>query len=131
VTSRVFAESDEFTSRGTSSVEPILGGTWLQVRDSYEGETQDVGFLSFNPATKEWVAVGIDRTGNAITSKGARWENNRLVLLAGEVQIVGERVVLRQTLTKVSEREYRILNEEQLDDGAWARIDEYVYRKLD
>jgi len=127
VRSRVFAQGDAFEESGESVVEEILGGTWLQIRDSREGEVADLGFLSFNPVTRQWIAVGFDRTGNAVTSVATQWDGRRLSFVAKEAVIVGERVVLRQTLEKVSDREYRILNEEQLANGTWARIDEYVY----
>ena len=42
---------------------------------------------------------------------------------------LGERVVLRQTLEKRSDREYRLLNEELLPNGGWRAVDEYVYVK--
>jgi hypothetical protein len=51
------------------------------------------------------------------------------VLIAENADIIGERVTLRQTIEKRSPREYRVLNEEQLPDGTWAAIDEYVYPK--
>lgn len=129
IQSRVFAQGEAFADGGESSVEEILGGTWLQIRDSYDGQSQDLGFLSFNPVTKEWVALGIDRTGNAVTATGRGWEGNRLMLVAN-AEIVGERVVLRQTMEKVSDDQYRVLNEEKLSDGSWARIDEYVYTRI-
>lgn len=131
VTSRVFARDakTEPEDHGESTVEEVLGGTWLQIRDTYEGKPEDHGFLTFNVATKEWIAIGIDKTGNAITSKAKGWDGNRLSLVAENAEILGERVVLRQTLEKKSDREYRILNEERLPSGEWAVIDEYVYRK--
>lgn len=131
VTSRIFANGvkTEPEDHGESTVEAVLGGTWFQIRDTYEGKPQDHGFLTFNVATKEWIAIGIDKTGNAITSKARGWDGNRLLLVAENAEILGERVVLRQTLEKKSDREYRILNEERLPSGEWAVIDEYVYRK--
>jgi hypothetical protein len=131
VTSRIFAKDakTEPEDHGESTVEEILGGTWLQIRDTYDAKPQDHGFLTFNVATKEWIAIGIDKTGNAITSKARGWDGSRLSLVAENAEILGERVVLRQTLEKQSDRQYRILNEERLPSGEWAVIDEYVYRK--
>ena len=131
VTARVFTEKAEpkESDHGQSTVEEILGGTWFQIRDTYEGQPQDLGFLTFNVATKEWIAIGIDKSGNAVTSKAKAWDGNRLALVAEDADILGERVVLRQMLEKRSDREYRVLNEERLPNGEWAVIDEYVYRK--
>ena len=129
VNSRVFAQSDHYVAGGESVVEPIMGGTWLQIQDIYDAEVQDLGFLTINPVTSEWVAIGIDRTGNAVITKAQRWEDDRLVLLSENAEVLGERIALRQILTKVSDREYHVLNEERLENGIWAQIDEYVYTK--
>lgn len=131
VTARVFAEgaAPSESDHGQSTVAEILGGTWLEIRDSYDGQLQDLGFLTYNVATNEWIAIGVDQSGNAVTSKAKAWDGNRLALVAENAEILGERVVLRQTLEKHSDREYRILNEERLPSGEWAVIDEYVYRK--
>ncbi|HEU4887957.1 MAG TPA: DUF1579 family protein [Thermoanaerobaculia bacterium] len=130
ITARVFSsDGSDSIDRGEGTVEPILGGTWLQLRDRYSGEPEDLGFLTYNAATKRWMAIGIDKSGNAITAIGERWEGNRLVLIAENADIIGERVTLRQTIEKRSPREYRVLNEERLPDGTWAAIDEYVYTK--
>lgn len=131
VTSRVFAHGvePEMTEHGQSTVEEILDGTWLQIRDTYDGQVHDLGFLTFNAATKEWISTGVDKYGNTVTARAKGWKGNRLPLVAEDAQILGERVVLRQTLEKRSDHEYRILNEERLPSGDWAVIDEYVYRK--
>jgi hypothetical protein len=117
------------SNRGESVVQPVIGGTWLEIRDSYEGGEQDVGYLTFNIVTKEWITLAIDRTGNAVTLRTKGWDGNRLTFVAEDVIIVGERVPLRQVLEKVSDREYTIRNEERLASGSWALVDEYVYRK--
>lgn len=127
ITSRV--TGSENADHGEAVIEEMMSGTWLQFREAYSGELQDLGYLTFNPATRQWISIGLDRTGNAVTSIGERWEGNRLVLIAAEANIIGERVVLRQTVEKRSDREYRVLNEEQLG-GKWVMLDEYVYTKV-
>jgi uncharacterized protein DUF1579 len=131
VTAHVFktASAPERIDRGEGTVQEILGGTWLQLQDSYDGETDDLGLLTFDPASKRWVSVGIDKTGNAVVSTAERWDGNRLELIAPNAAILGEHVVLRQTIEKRSASEYHVLNEERLADGSWAAIDEYTYVK--
>jgi hypothetical protein len=131
VTSRVFAtpQTPERTDKGRAVVTEILGGTWLQLADSYDGREQDRGFLTYNAPMKRWISIGIDKTGNGVTAIAEKWEGNRLAFIAESVDIVGERVTLRQTIEKRSDREYRLLNEERLSDGTWAAVDEYVYTK--
>ncbi len=40
--------------------------------------------------------------------------------------MIGVDCELRQTWTKVTDDEFRFVNEEQLADGAWAYVDEWV-----
>lgn len=130
VTATVFATSlaAESHSQGTSVVTAAVGGTWLQQADSYPDGGRDLGFLTFNPVTDRWVAVALDGTGNSGITTATDWAENRLVL-TGSVTIVGEHADLRQTLTKASDNEYSVLNEEQLPDGSWRALDSYHYRR--
>ena len=131
VTARVFAtpRAPERVEEGVSVVDEILGGTWLQFHDSYHGRVQDQGFLTFNPASQRWLSIGMDKVGNAIVSTSTRWDGDRIVFLAPDAEILGERVVLRQTIEKQSNDAYRVLNEERLPSGRWIALDEYVYSR--
>ncbi|MBV9496203.1 MAG: hypothetical protein JOZ54_18285 [Acidobacteria bacterium] len=128
ILSRVFADGNR-EEHGESVTAFAIDGTWLKTEDSYQGKVADFGLLTFNPVSKQWIALGVDKTGNVVRAVGNGWKNGRLVLLAEDVEIVGERVTLRQTVEKRSDREYRILNEEKLTDGGWAVVDEYVYTR--
>lgn len=131
VTARVFAtpKTPERVDRGRSRVEKILDGTWLSFRDTYPSGTQDLGFLTFNPITKSWVAVNLDSAGNTIRMTSPRWDGDRLVFLIENAEILGESITLRQTIEKQGRTRYRVLNEEKLANGEWAALDEYVYVK--
>jgi hypothetical protein len=131
VTARVFATpgNPERVDRGQSTVEEVLGGTWLQFRDTYDGKVQDLSFLTCNPVTRRWISMTVDHTGNAVAATADGWRDGRLVFVTRNAEILGEPVVLRQTFEKRSAREYRVLNEEQLSDGSWVAVDEYLYRK--
>jgi hypothetical protein len=131
VTARVFAtaRAAERVEQGQSVVEEILGGTWLQFHDTYRGRVQDQGFLTFNPASQRWLSIGMDKIGNAIVSTAGRWDGDRIVFLAPDAEVLGERVVLRQTLEKQSNDAYRVRNEERLPSGRWIALDEYVYSR--
>jgi hypothetical protein len=58
-----------------------------------------------------------------------RWNNNHLVFTGPPLEILGETATLRQTMEKISDHEYRVLNEEHLTDGSWVPVDEYHYKK--
>lgn len=130
VTAHVFAtpKTPERIDRGRSHVEKILDGTWLSFRDTYPAGTQDLGYLTFNTMRKEWLSVHLDSTGNAVRATSRGWNDSRLVFVIENLEILGERLTLRQTIEKRSAREYRVLNEEQVP-GGWAKLDEYVYVK--
>lgn len=130
VTATVFAtaKSQESNLYGTSTVTRALDGTWFQIADEYFGKPQDIGFMTFNPVIRKWVAAQVDASGNSITTTSDGWVGNKLVF-SGKVQIVGEVATLRQTLEKLSDREYVIGNEERLPNGQWVALDRYVYRK--
>jgi hypothetical protein len=128
VLSRVFGEGQR-EERGESVTAWTVDGTWLKTEDSYGGKVADLGLLTFNSVSKRWIVLGVDKTGNAFRAAADGWRDGRLVFTIENAEIVGERVTLRQTVEKRSDREYRVLNEERLEDGEWAVIDEYVYTR--
>lgn len=131
VTARVFATATtpEQISKGQSEVRLAIGGRWLIVSDTYSDEGADESYLTFNRFTEKWTSITLSTSGDAVTATSDRWQENRLVFLASEIVILGERVTLRQTLERRSDTEYHILNEEKLPNGKWQAVDEYTYRK--
>jgi len=121
------ATSAARSERGTSTVTPLLGGTWLQIADAYPHGTQELSVVTYNQVDRQWISTGIDGAGNAVTSTGTL-QGNKLVFEAANVRIMGETLNLRQTLTKLGDDEYTIVNEE-LQGGAWRALDEYHYRR--
>lgn len=128
VTAHVFKGNR--VSKGEQVVEPALGGGWLTMRDHYPDGGVDVGYLTRNTITKQWISLAIDSLGNAVKATGKGWEGNKLVLTSENAEIIGERVRLRQTITKRSADEYHVLNEERLPSGRWVALDEYTYHAL-
>jgi hypothetical protein len=116
------------SDKGRSIIAYALDGTWIEARDTYPAGGQDVGYVTYNPVTKRWIALGIDGTGNAVTTTATGWAGNRLVF-TGDVTIVGEQVTLRQTVEKVSDTAYNVINEQKMADGSWLVLDRYEYRK--
>jgi hypothetical protein len=131
VTSRVFAtqRTPERVDHGESVVQESVDGIWLQSQDSYDGRTDAISFITYDPVSRRWVSATMDRYGQAITSHADRWAGDKLVFMLPEVTLLGERTTLRQTIEKRSNDEYRILNEERLASGKWIAVDEYVYRR--
>jgi hypothetical protein len=116
-------------SHGKSHIAPMMGGVWLSQADSYDGVQQDQTWTTFNPAIRRFVTATVDVTGNSVRADSqAGWRGNRLVFEAN-VEIVGEKAMLRQTLTRRSDRQFAFYNEERLPDGTWAPLDAYVFTK--
>lgn len=128
---RVFATptTPESQDHGLASVSRVVGGTWLQMADVYPEGTQDLGFMTYNIVTRRWVSLGLDSAGNSVLSTAPDWQGNQLKLIAEGVEILGEKVTLRQTVTQISPDEFMVLNEERLEDGSWVSLDEYRYRR--
>ena len=131
ITAKVFATAStpERISKGRGEVRPALGDRWLLVTDTYPDGGMDEGYLTYNGFTKKWTNVTLDATGNALISIADGWQGNRLVFLASDIELLGEKTTLRQTIERRSDTEYHLLNEEKLPDGRWVALDEYTYRK--
>ena len=130
VTARVFATAarGEHVEQGTSVVARTLD-RWLAIRDEYPQGVHDVGYLGYDPFAKQWVSLGVDSAGNATLRRSdGGWNADRLVFTGPPLDVLGEKLTLRTTITKVSDREYRVLNEERMGE-LWRRCDEYVYRR--
>ncbi|HVU23940.1 MAG TPA: DUF1579 family protein [Opitutus sp.] len=123
------ARTPEQVDHGTSVISKVIGGFWLQLADSYPRGTQDLGFLTYDRVTHRWISVGLDSTGNVVVSTGDAWRDDRLILDAPRVEILGERVALRQIIERHGADQFLLRNLEQLPDGSWRPIDQYGYRR--
>jgi hypothetical protein len=116
------------SDKGRSQVAPVLGGVWLEIRDTYPQGNQDISYLTFNPISKRWISMTVDGIGNAVVSTAAKWDMGKLVFV-GDVTVVGEKATLRQTFARIGDRAYTISNEERMKDGSWRLLDTYSYTK--
>jgi hypothetical protein len=80
-------------------------------------------YLFFDPRARRWVAPMGDAVGWGVMTAEA-W-NGPTLILTGRVSIMGSMTELRQTITKVTEGRYTILNEEQAPGGKLVRLDWY------
>ncbi len=104
-----------------------LNGTLIEQRDTYPTGTQDLGFLSYSPATGLWSAVALDSLGNALITRGHATAD--ALVLEGDVTIVGVPVHLRQSFRRQPGGGYVLTNEERTADGSWVLLDTYRYSR--
>jgi len=112
---------------GTSVVTLVLGGTWLEIRDTYPSGTQDLGYVGYSAMEGRWVNVVFDSLMNANRSTAPAWENGRIVF-EGDYLILGLPAHLRQIVERSGADDYSVTNEERIE-GQWHRLDSYHYRR--
>lgn len=115
------------SDRGTSVVTPVFGGVWLEVRDTYPSGTQDVGYVGYSIAQRQWISLALDSLGNANRTVADGWRSNGIVF-EGDVTILGLPAHLRQVIARVGDDEYTVRNDERVG-GAWRTLDRYRYRR--
>jgi len=121
----VTAEVASSPDRGTSVITPLFGGLWLEIRDTYAAGTQDVTYLTYDPASARWTSISIDSLANANIGHAKAWMGDALVFDV-DATVLGLPAKLRQTMTRNGPNEYTIRNEEWLD-GGWKLLDGYRY----
>jgi hypothetical protein len=82
--------------------------------------------ITFDPFSRQWIYVLLEGAYGIMRSPG--WIDGRIVF-EGHVTMIGVECELRQTWTKVSDDEFRFVNEERLPDGAWGCVDEWEFRR--
>lgn len=123
----VVAEARGDAEKGTSVVTPLFDGAWLEIRDTYPGGTQDVGFIGYDPVLHHWVSVSIDSVMNANRTFAERWDEKG-ASFEGDVMILGVAAHLRQVIARIGPDAYLLTNEERLADG-WHMLDRYRYTR--
>lgn len=98
--------------------------TWAQLADA---KARDLTLITFDPMARRWVMTGIEWPVSYGVSTGTM-SHNRLVL-TGNATVFGRDYYLRQTITKLSNDAFTILNEERRPDGTWLRDDEYDFTR--
>ena len=79
-------------------------------------------YLTFDPFSNRWMMTFIDGLYGVLRSEG--WQGNRIVFI-GSLTMLGVDCELRQTITRGSQDQVHILNEEKLSDGSWQVMDEF------
>ena|ERR1051326_99368 len=83
--------------------------------------------ITFDPFSKQWIYVLI-RGSYGILRSAEGWTDNRIVF-SGLMTMIGINCEWRMTWTKISDNEFKFINEEQSADGSWAYIDEWQFKR--
>ena len=83
--------------------------------------------ITFDPFSKQWIYV-LTRGSYGVLRSPEGWTDNQIVF-SGLMTMVGINCEWRMTWTKVSEHEFRFVNEEQASDGSWSYIDEWRFTR--
>ena len=83
-------------------------------------------YLTFDAFSNRWMMTFTEALYGVLRSYG--WQGNTIVF-AGGLTMLGVDCELRQTITRQSESQFHILNEEKLTDGSWHMMDEFNCRR--
>jgi hypothetical protein len=108
---------------GTATLKPGEGGSWIC---GVGPDGRERPFITYDPLSKQWIYVLTRGAFGILRSPG--WRGNQIVF-EGRMTMIGVDCELRQTWTKVSDDEYRFINEELLPDGSWGYVDAWEYRR--
>lgn len=85
------------------------------------------GYLTFDPAAKTFVLVGVDNLGGSSTESTTGWSGD-VVTLAGDASLAGKKVPYREVITKKGTREFTWRGEMKTG-GDWVTLGEDRCRK--
>lgn len=87
--------------------------------------------LTYDGFQQRWVTSGAEPPAAPHTyavATGA-WDGQKIVF-EGEVTLLGERFWLRQTLSKLGDNEFELLNEQRTAPNTYVRLDRYHYTRI-
>lgn len=127
-----------------------LVGTWrttVQVGDAAPDPAADTVFhrqgdalivssdlstvLGYDPFAARWFSAGFEPPAAPMTQSfsTADWDGHQLVM-ESDARIFGERFILRQTLRKLSDDAFEIVNEQRVGPDRYVVVDHYRYTRV-
>ena len=113
---------------GTSKVQPMLDGAWLQITADYADGTHDLDYVGYDVSMQRWTSFSLGYAGSNLTTFASDWVDDKIEFSAHRARVMGVDVELRQIIEKRSDTEYRVRNDERLGKK-WVRLDEYTFIK--
>ena len=83
--------------------------------------------ITYDPFSTQWIYVLI-RASYGVLRSSEGWRGNQIVF-SGQMTMVGINCDWRMTWTRQSSDQFFFVNEERNEDGSWAYIDEWRFRR--
>lgn len=115
--------SPSYTDAGSGRYTICERGGWICTAEPDGKESRHITFDAFS---RQWIYVLTRGAYGILRSPG--WDGNRITF-SGRMTMLGLNCDWRMTWTKTSDDEFGFVNEELLDDGAWAYVDEWFFKR--
>ena len=90
-------------------------------------QDSSTSFLSYAPLEKSYVYYGLYSSGNSRTLRG-NWENDRFVF-TGQ-RITAEKTTRWKVTIRPIERNLHFIEEASVNDGAWEKKADFIYKRV-
>jgi len=116
--------SPAYADIGSQTFSLCEGDTWICVVSPDGGRHRHI---TFDPFSKQWIYV-LTRGSYGILRSPEGWTGDRMVF-SGLMTMIGINCEWRMTWIKISQDEFSFVNEEKREDGSWAYVDDWRFRR--
>jgi hypothetical protein len=116
--------SPAYTDIGTSSFSMNEDGSCLCVIGS---DGREIPNITFDPFSRQWIYMLL-RGAYGMLRSAQGWVGDEIIF-SGLMTMIGINCEWRMTWTKQGVDQFAFVNEERDDDGSWAHIDEWRFRR--
>jgi hypothetical protein len=116
--------SPAYTDIGTSSFSMSEDGSYLCAIGS---DGREVPNITFDPFSQQWIYMLL-RGAYGMLRSAQGWVGNEIVF-SGLMTMIGINCEWRMTWSKQGVDQFAFVNEERDDEGSWAYIDEWRFRR--
>lgn len=88
---------------------------------------KEIPHITFDPFSGQWIYLLMRGAYGILRSRG-NWTDKQIVF-SGLMTMLGIDCEWRMTWSLLGEDEFRFVNDERLNDGSWAFIDEWRFRR--
>ena len=116
--------SPAYTDIGSSRFSLCEKDSWICL---VAPEGQETRHITFDPFSKQWIYVLIQGSYGMLRSPQG-WIGEQIVF-CGLMTMIGINCEWRMTWTKTGHDQFGFINQERNEDGSWAYIDEWRFKR--